>query len=98
MRLARSFTCKLVFCGALIAATAAAYPAAAQYYYGCPAGFYLAPGYGCVPYAPGYAYSPYYYDDEPFYAGVWGGWGGWHHGWGGWHHGGWDHGGFGHGF
>jgi hypothetical protein len=89
MRLGQSLTRKLVFCGALIAAMAATYPAAAQYYYGCPAGFYLVPGYGCIPYASGYAYSPY--DYAPYYAGVWGGgWGGWHHsGWGGsWGHGG----------
>src|SRR5579864_4062324 len=104
MPLGLSFTRKSVFCGALIAATAATtYPAAAQYY-ACPPGSYFAPGYGCVPYAPTYAYSPYDYDYAPYgyaWGGGWG-WGGWHHGWGGWHHGGWGggwgHGGFGHGF
>src|SRR5581483_6871723 len=100
MRLAHPVTRGLVFSGALMAVALAAHPSRAQYYYGCPAGFYFAPGYGCVPYAPGYAYAPYYYDYAPFgyaWGGGWGGWGDWHRGWGGWH-GGWGHGGFGHGF
>jgi hypothetical protein len=65
MRLAQSFTRKLAFLGILIAATAASYPVAAQYD-ACPTGYYLAPGYGCLPYAPD-AYSPYYYDYAPLY-------------------------------
>lgn len=87
---------------AVAAATVAApRPAMAQYYYNCPAGYYYAPAYGCLPfaYAPGYGYPYYdYYGYGPFgYIGSWGGWG-WGHrgGWGragGWGHGGWGHGG-----
>jgi hypothetical protein len=92
MRLTAPFARKLAVLG--IAATglamvAAAPPAAAQYYNACAPGSYLAPGYGCVPYAyaPGYVYPP----DLSFgYVGVWPQGGGWH---GGWDHGGRDHGG-----
>lgn len=96
MRLASSSTRKLAVFGivATAAATLAAMqPAAAQYYPACPAGYYLSPGYGCVPYAyaPGYAYAP----DPAFAFGFVGGGWGWGHGWahGGWGHGGGFHGG-----
>ena len=88
----------LAVCGAITLASAAASgPAAAQVYgYGaCAPGYYLAPGYGCLPFGYGYGYG--FGSIGAVWPGYYGGWGG---GWGrGWGHGyGGGRGGWGHGF
>lgn len=96
MRTLRSSGLAVALAGGVALAAALATPASAQSYAypTCPAGYYYAPGYGCL--VNSYAYQPppaYYYGYPGYYPGYYGGVvvGGW--GGGGWHGGGW-HGGW----